>query len=1012
LIKVPGSVQGWLSCIWLLLLPGLLPAQPGATTANLKKPEKYERRVLASEKSDQGKFNPLKRASQNLNTRYNFYFNADRKLNDVMAGARSRFRDNYAALLPFYNYSLEATAAQRVDLDSILWRCNDAILLHDLRNDWVDDLYLLMGKAYFLRRDFDSAFIAFQFVNYAFQPRKKDEVGYNKFIGSNANESGNVNTISTKEKNNIAYKALGHTPARNESILWLLRTLIQTQRYNEASGLISTLRQDVNFPSRLKPDFYEIQALLYYEQDMYDSAAHYLERSLDQAPDLQARARWEFLLGQMHENTGKTDAAEQWYGKAIVHTTDPILEAYARIYQLRLAGGDDGDRRIDMAIAELMKMVKRDKYEDYKHIIYYGAGKMELQRNNYDAALGYFSQSVRGNTLDPNFKSSVLIEAGDLAYATGRYKRAAGFYDSLNMSDPLVLKNEYVQPRRIILDEMMGWYEVVRVEDSLQRIAAMPQPERDAYVRSQVRRLRKEQGLKDVEALTSSGQPAAGTSAVLRNEIPTDLFASNSSGSGKNDWYFYNAGMKAQGARQFKANFGNRPNVDNWRRAKALSEMAGGATAAQDNNPSGPGMAGNKSMPTVLTEEALRDNLPLSPEKLKRSNDSIEVAYLQTSRILREKIGDCEALVRHNEEFINRFRQSVYLEEALFGLVYCYGKMGNSEKARFYKDYMTTNFSQGRYLRMLNDPRAVAQADKMQKTVATAKYEEVYTKFIEGDFANALAEKKKADSLYGENYWTPQLLYIESIYHIRQKDDSTALATLQQLKSLYPGTPMAAKAVTLMDVLNRRSEIEKYLTDLDVNRAQEERPLVAEEPARPAQTPVVVAAAPKQKDPAKTEPVKAPEGKVDRKPVSPATDSSKIIAPKEETAARGYVFDPAEPQLVVLLLNKVDVVYVNEARNALNRYNRERFAAKNLGAVNDVLDNDRKLIIVSLFNGLPEAREYADKARSAAGGEIFPWMPRDKYVFFVISASNLELLKTRKDINEYLDLSGKNFPVK
>ena len=994
------------------MLPGILPAQPGASTSNLKKPTKYERRVLASEKSDQGKFNPLKRASQNLNTRYNFYFNADRKLNDIIAGARSRFRDDYRVLLPFYNYDLEGTSAQRGDLDSILWRCNDAILLHDLRNDWVDDLYLLMGKAYFLRKDFDSAFIAFQYVNYAFQPRKKDEVGFDKFIGSNANESGNVNTISTREKKNIAYKALGHTPARNESILWLLRTLIQTGRINEASGLISTLRQDINFPSRLKPDFFEMQALFFYEQDMFDSAAHYLERSLDNAPGPQARSRWEFLLGQIQENNGNTDAAEQWYGKSIVHTTDPIMEAYARIYQIRLAGESDGDRRIDNAIAELLKMVKRDKYEDYRHIIYYGAGRMELQRKHYDAALGYFSESVKSNTLDPNFKTAVMIEAGDLAYTTGRYKRSAGFYDSLNMSDPLVLEKEYVQPRRVMLDEMMGWYEVIRVEDSLQRISALPEQERDAYVRSLVRRLRKEQGLREEEAMAANGQQATGTSAVIRNEAPTDLFAGNSSGSGKSEWYFYNTAMKSQGARQFKANFGNRPNVDNWRRAKALSEMAGIPAAGLDNGAGVQGMTGNKAKPSVLTEEALRENLPLTPEKLKRSNDSVEVAYLQVSRILREKIGDCEALVKHNEEFINRFRQSIYLEEALFGLVYCHGQLGNNDKARFYKDYMATNYAQGRYLRMLNDPKAVDRADKMQKTAATAKYEEIYTRFIEGDFEHALREKKKADSIYGENYWTPQLLYIESIYHIRQKDDSTALARLQQLKSLYPGTPMTEKAATLMDVLKRRSEIEKYLTNLDVARANEEKIVVPDEPSRVVKAAAPPATVPKTQEPLGREQVRAPEVKTERKPVPVAADSSKAVVPKKDAAPRGYAFNPAEPHLVVLLLNKVDVVYVNEARNAINRYNRERFSGRNLLAANEVLDNDRKFIIVSSFNGLPEAREYADKARSAAGSDIFPWMPRDKYSFFVISQANMELLKTKKDINEYLDLLGKNFEVK
>ncbi|MFY8045225.1 MAG: hypothetical protein ACOVOS_01575, partial [Chitinophagaceae bacterium] len=67
--------------------------------------------------------------------------------------------------------------------------------------------------------------------------------------------------------------------------------------------------------------------------------------------------------------------------------------------------------------------------------------------------------------------------------------------------------------------------------------------------------------------------------------------------------------------------------------------------------------------------------------------------------------------------------------------------------------------------------------------------------------------------------------------------------------------------------------------------------------------------------------------------------------------------------MAVLLLNKVDVVYVNEARNALNRYNREKYAGNNLQVANEVLDTDRKMIVVSSFSGLPDAREWVDKAR-------------------------------------------------
>jgi hypothetical protein len=78
---------------------------------------------------------------------------------------------------------------------------------------------------------------------------------------------------------------------------------------------------------------------------------------------------------------------------------------------------------------------------------------------------------------------------------------------------------------------------IINREDSLQRIAAMPEDERKSFVKGIVRELRKKQGLKDEPLTTGS---IAGMSAD-----PQPLF-SNSSG-GKGEWYFYNPSGRQKG---------------------------------------------------------------------------------------------------------------------------------------------------------------------------------------------------------------------------------------------------------------------------------------------------------------------------------------------------------------------------------------------------------------------------------------------------------------------------------
>src|SRR3978361_1078468 len=84
------------------------------------KPAKYKTKVLKSEKTGQKKFTIPRRFIQNTVSHYNYYFDATNKINQVIERARLSSTDNYFRLLPFYSYSLNNTAAQAADLDSVI----------------------------------------------------------------------------------------------------------------------------------------------------------------------------------------------------------------------------------------------------------------------------------------------------------------------------------------------------------------------------------------------------------------------------------------------------------------------------------------------------------------------------------------------------------------------------------------------------------------------------------------------------------------------------------------------------------------------------------------------------------------------------------------------------------------------------------------------------------------------------------------------------------------------------
>ena len=422
-----------------------------------------------------------------------------------------------------------------MELDSVIYKANAGILLHDLRNDWVDNLYMLMGRAYYFRQVFDTAYLNFQYINYAFSPKEKD--GYDKTIGSNSNEGGNAFSISTKESNNLAKKILSHPPSRNESFIWLIRTYLALEEYPEAAGMIETLKSDPLFPDRLKTQLHEMQALWFYQQNNYDSAAVYLEKALVNASNREERARWEYLVAQLYERSGKPENAKEYFDNTVKHTLNPVLEVYARLNSIRQNKGTD-EKAIQLNIDELLKMVRKDRYTNYSDIIYYSIAQMELERKNTGAAKFFLLKSTRTaieKSADPNQKSRSFLQLGDLSFDEGSYSDAKNYYDSVQNQE-LVSNPEAFAKRKEVLTRIAASANIIYRQDSLQRIAAMPEAEREPYIKKLVRKLRKEQGLKEDE-------PVVSTNPLNPNTAPTDLFDNTAKG----DWYFYNTSLKSKG---------------------------------------------------------------------------------------------------------------------------------------------------------------------------------------------------------------------------------------------------------------------------------------------------------------------------------------------------------------------------------------------------------------------------------------------------------------------------------
>lgn len=976
-----------LFCAWLK--PVSAQSIP-ALSFEIKKPKQLENKKLGSERNADKKFSFLRRVTQNTYTHFNWEFNANEKLNEVLARAKDFHKDDYTKLLSFYNYSLAITARDSIELDSVIYKANAGILLHDLRNDWVDNLYMLMGKAYYYRQTLDTAYLTFQYINYAFSPKEKD--GYDKIIGSNSNEGGNAFSISTNEKKSFVKRVFTEPPSRNESFLWLIKTYITNQEYPEAAGMIETLKNDPVFPERLKPQLHEMQAYWYYQQEMYDSAASYLEKAIPAAGNKEERARWEYLIAQLYEISKKPLKAQEFYQLSIKHTLNPIMEVYARLNDIRQNKGDD--KAIQQNIDELLKMARKDRYSSYRDIIYYSAAQIELERNNKDAAKALLLKSVKSSldiSADPNQKSRSFLLLGDLAFNDADYRNARNYYDSV--------KNKDVAPDIILFDQRKEALtkiaynaDIIYRQDSLQRIASLPEAEREVFVKKLVKKLRKEQGLKEDE-------PSTNSNLLNPNQVAApDLFDNNAKG----EWYFYNNNLKSKGYTEFKSKWGNRPNVDNWRRASAVDK------AIQQKQAAGAGsdLKVGQSSDGNISFEALMGKLPLTPDQIKISNDSTETAQIELGKALMEGLEDYPAAIKELEIFVDKFVYSSRQPEALMYLFYCYQKTEAKEKAEAVKKILQDRYKGTDQEKSISNPTIETKTDSEMDI----SYNKIYSLFIEGKFHEALAEKRIADSLYSKNYWTPQLLYIQSIYYIKERNDDSAKFVLQDIINLFPSTTMANKAQIMLDVVNRRKEIEEYLTKLTIEKPVEDSSAIKNQGEKPG--PVTVAGIQK--------PIADTSKNIANKPADSKKTTTPGIAQKDSSSAKppptgstkGFVHDPAAVHYVLLITDKVDGVFVNEAKNAFNRYNKSNFYNKQIDIASEIIDENYRVIFMSGFENLEATIAYLDKVRKIAATEIVPWLPAAKYSFGVVTASNLELIKSNKDIPAYKKYLAEAFPGK
>jgi len=972
----------------MLLLSLNCFAQPN-TTIDLEKdkPELYKTRILRSEKTTEGKLKWHKKFYNNLVSKFNYNFNANNRLNDLIAKVKLQHKDDYTKLLSFYNYSVDGTAAVKGELDTVLYKCTSGILLHDLRSDWVDDLYMTMGKAYMFKKNYDSAHRVFQYINYIYAP--KDD-GYDIPIGSNASNTDGVFTVVTNEKRPLIKQLTKYPVRRNDCLLWMVRNYTEDKKYSQASGLVSILQNDPFFPKRLKNRFYESIAYLRYNEMAYDSSATYLLKAINNAEDRGEKSRWYYLIGQMLHLAKKDPASIDAFNKAIKYSVDPYLEVYAMLNIVNIASNITKENAITKNLEELYKMAKRDKYASYRDIIYYAAGTLQIQQKDFPSVDRDLLKSVKFSNDNPEQKQKSFLLLADVNYDHKKFSKASVYYDSVVVDKLLPEDKERVLNRRDALKSIVHEIANIHLQDSIQELSRLSDEDRIKAVKKLYRRLTKEQGLKDDITDVDYGSVSGST------QTPTLVFSSDA--ASKSDFYFNSDVQKAQGIKEFKMKWGTRPNADNWRRQSATDQLNVIKSASNaipnpmlsdvdvdgPNNNAKPDKASSDS--AVLTYEGMLLNIPVTKSRKDTSNNRIIRSLLNNGVTFQEKLAEYPAAIEQYEEIFRRYVVPAYEIEAWYDLIYSYRKVNKNRQADSVQALLNAKYTQ-------KDIDSIAKLRNNSPGFknATDVYQNIYLLFYNENYEKAVATKAKADSVFGKKYWTPQLLFIEAVYYIKQREDSTAIAKLKIISDSLPKSDLAEKAKRMIEVLKKRPSIERYLKKLDIN--------VAEDPLakRVILSGIGTYVLPSRHDADSI--IINTKIKSDQLPKFTGINSSRGFY----LSLFGFDYSFADTNYVIIVMHHQDMVYVNEAKKAFAAHNSDRNNV--LRVLTTYVTNysaDTNFIVMMPFMSATQAFDYISKKKPMAA-KISPVLKPGTFEMLMISKNNYDIMQKKKNLPVYMD---------
>jgi hypothetical protein len=727
----------------------------------------------------------INRTYHSTTAKYNGYYNANELIKNSLATYRENAKEDFYEVLPLQLVPNQKEINGMLPaIDTAVAKCTKVIRNHCMPsmdrmegkkveyNRWIDENWILIGQAYYYRRDFELSNKNFEFVKELF---KNDKSTYSARIWIVKNKLAQGKFDETRsliqEMDEIIEKQEKEAKENKLNLIVKAKTLFAKKSKDKENT-------PPKITNAIKSEFYFTKATFFINQEEYTQAIEAIEKGIKFSSDKKQKLRAHFVLGQLYAKVSNLENAKIHFNYVVKSPSSPFeMQFNARINKAFL-GRDEKVKR------ELIKLLNDDKNADYRDQLYYALANIALQEKNKQEALVLLHQSTYYSTNNKRQAAVSYEKLGDLSYQDKQYVKAQKYYDSCSnvMPDNYPTGDE-VRKRSTKLKKLVESVTIVETQDSLLRIAAMTDKERESYIKKTIKNIKENASRKEREE-------KAKMQAKLAKQIAEDQNNPSS-----NKWYWNNAKTRADGFSEFKKNWGVRENTDDWRRNDKIVMASLDTTQNQVN------VAVSEVVDT-LTVEYLSKNLPFSQSQKDSSLIKLISAEYDAGIIYKEQLNESKLAADCFQDILNRNYESNFNLMSSFQLFKLYDKKDNN-KAYQQRSYILTNYPTSDYANFLRDPNFFIKQKEIEK-----KNEELYIsildKYRQKSFSEVIAACLTAESDPNEKMLKPKYLLLRALATASSTEDKKSIIpVLNELIRSYPSTNESLKAKEMLEILEK-----------------------------------------------------------------------------------------------------------------------------------------------------------------------------------------------------------------